>query len=165
MKKNARKRIERHKKAREASALCRQYRIPKVAPAMPEKTLIVWRYIDFAVRYWLCGETWLDFEVITIMGYRENPDTHKFDVPMYEKFDEVRCDVEAKTLDEAEVFCTGSIKWDGCSNIHYPAIEKCAQHLCGRDCWVKFSTLILRIFDTLAPMIPKLDRECAGFED
>lgn len=33
-------------------------------------------------------------------------------------------------LNNIEVFCKGYVKWDGCSNWHFPDFEKCMFHAC-----------------------------------
>lgn len=52
-----------------------------------------------------------------------------------------------KTLDEADIFLHGSIKWDGCSNWYFDEQDKAMLHGCTRDDLVRFGEMMARCWD------------------
>jgi len=133
----------------------------------PQKTLIVWDDLWYAARWWLINECVVGFEVFKINGIHCETQEHGAWVPSgtkgcppgisLEKRDEVACGVAADDLDDADVYVSGHIKWDGCSDIEFPSTKTCMMHLCGRKAWVDLTVLFYRLFDTLAMKIPRMD--------
>jgi hypothetical protein len=62
-------------------------------------------------------------------------------------------------LSEAQVFLSGSIKWDGCSNMNFDAQENCMLHFCGRSDAAKVGKLLDRLYDLADEHIPIYDSE------
>jgi hypothetical protein len=63
------------------------------------------------------------------------------------------------SLAEAEVFLSGSIKWDGCANLHFDAQDECMLHFCGRDDASKVGQLIDLLYDLTEKFLPTYDKE------
>jgi len=59
-----------------------------------------------------------------------------------------------KKIDEAQVFLHGSIKWDGCSNLHFDEQDNVCLHFCGREEATNIGVLFDRLYDLAAKMIP-----------
>ena len=58
------------------------------------------------------------------------------------------------TTDEAQVFLSGSIKWDGCSNLRFDEQDHVMLHFCSRDEAVAVGTLLGRLYDMAKELIP-----------
>jgi hypothetical protein len=64
-----------------------------------------------------------------------------------------------ETTEEAQVYLSGSIKWDGCSNLYFDeqdSIEgtKCSLHFCGKQEAMNVGVLMGRLYDLAAKIIP-----------
>lgn len=57
-------------------------------------------------------------------------------------------------LSEAEVFCSGDVKWDGCANFHFDEQERCMLHTCGRDGIANIGILLGRVHDLAKELCP-----------
>lgn len=56
----------------------------------------------------------------------------------------------------AQIMLSGSIKWDGCSNL---TIEDEPLHFCGRSSMEEFTALLLAIYSLAAELIPSYEGE------
>ena len=65
-------------------------------------------------------------------------------------------------LDKAQVYLSGTVKWDGCSNLDFDINEGCAIHFCGRKDISKVGKLLERLYDLAAQLIPRWDAICAA---
>lgn len=54
---------------------------------------------------------------------------------------------------ESEIMIRGSIKWDGCSNIEFPASQSCMHHECDRVGLTDIGILLGRIYDQCAELM------------
>lgn len=57
--------------------------------------------------------------------------------------------------DEAEVYLSGFVKWDGCSNWEFNAQEECMLHFCDRDSLGYISKIMQKCYDITAEYCPK----------
>lgn len=57
----------------------------------------------------------------------------------------------ASTLDDADVFVSGDVRWDGCTN--YETDRDCMAHACSRESLVALGVLLGRIFDQSAALM------------
>jgi hypothetical protein len=98
----------------------------------------------------------LDFEVLEIAGEQVAP----FKAVLFKRrgdtFDEWTADPTA-----ADVFLSGSIKWDGCSNWNFDAQQDCMLHFCGVKQASGIGRLMARMYDIAAAEIESFDRELA----
>jgi len=62
-----------------------------------------------------------------------------------------------RDISKAQVFMSGNIKWDGCSNIVFDAQEYSALHFCGKNDLLNVGRLLHCIYDFAARNIPKAD--------
>ena len=63
--------------------------------------------------------------------------------------------VEGKTED---LFMSGSVKWDGCSNFRFDGQDDCMLHTCDREGMEAIGTLLTRIWDTATEIIEAWDK-------
>ena len=59
-----------------------------------------------------------------------------------------------ETVEEAQVYLSGSIKWDGCSNLHFGEQKRCSLHFCGKQEAMNVGVLMGRLYDLAAKIIP-----------
>lgn len=58
-------------------------------------------------------------------------------------------------VEHAEVFMSGSVKWDGCINFDFPASKDCMIHACGKaDVKAKFTESFDLIYSLAAEQMP-----------
>jgi hypothetical protein len=136
----------------------------------PVKSLIVWDDLSYVVRWW-GSDYHIDFDVLYINGRDATEHVNGAVTPVQTEglpdglFVELRDALNgtdtADTLDDAEVYVHGTIKWDGCSHLSFPSTATCMMHLCGLKSWLDFANLIARLPKTLGPMVPKWDVEIA----
>jgi hypothetical protein len=87
---------------------------------------------------------WLGFNVYQVLGRTESG------ARMYNRdgYSSSPDPVEDRTV--AQVFISGSIKWDGCSDM---SIDDEPLHFCGRDNVEEFAALLSAIYDLAAELI------------
>lgn len=103
---------------------------------MPPK-LIIWEDILYACEYQQL-EYHMDFKVYAVTGIIEG----ELKEGRY-----VFGDNFTKTHVESEVFCSGFVKWDGCTNFDFDAQEECSLHTCDKEGLVNIGVMLGRVFD------------------
>jgi hypothetical protein len=58
------------------------------------------------------------------------------------------------SIHEAEVFLSGSIKWDGCANVRFDEQDEVMLHFCGQDETDKIGLLFAKLYALAAEHIP-----------
>lgn len=91
---------------------------------------------------------WLSFIVYRIIGRKEDG-TRIYNRDGYKSSPDP---VEHRSL--AQVVLSGSIKWDGCSDI---TIDDEPLHFCGRSDVEEFTALLSAIYDLAAELIPSYE--------
>ena len=110
--------------------------------------------IGRAVRVtWATGAYHVDFQAFTyfpegLIGARS--------AHLYQRAGAVSSLDPVESLDEAEVFAEGSVKWDGCANFTIGEPDECI-HTCDREGLIKIGTLLARVHDIAAEMMPMAD--------
>lgn len=91
---------------------------------------------------------WIGFNVYRVLGKTESG-TRMYNRDGYQSSPDP---VEDRAA--AQVALSGSVKWDGCSNI---IIDDEPLHFCGRSDVKEFSTLLSAIYDLAAELIPSYE--------
>jgi hypothetical protein len=91
---------------------------------------------------------WLGFKVYRVLGRTEGG-TRMYNRDGYKSSPDP---VELRS--EAQVFLSGSIKWDGCADI---SVEDDPLHFCGRSDMEEFIAVLSAIYDLAAELIPAYD--------
>jgi hypothetical protein len=60
-------------------------------------------------------------------------------------------------INKAAVYMSGSVKWDGCSNLTFDEQERVALHFCGKENAMHIGALLGAIYDEAARCIPGWD--------
>lgn len=94
------------------------------------------------------NEYYTDFKVYKITAWSMNNSTR-----YYENKNKQRTHIE-----NADVFMSGHIKWDGCSNIKFDEQDRCMLHFCGKKDAMKIGELMERLYDEGSKYIEHIDR-------
>jgi hypothetical protein len=76
-------------------------------------------------------------------------------LPLYAKDDEKGCSGDTREFADADVFLSGRIKWDGCSDMKFDEQERVMLHFCGRSDAVNLGMLMARLYDLAAELMPE----------
>jgi hypothetical protein len=82
--------------------------------------------LDFVVKI-TPGEYHADYAIYEILG------THVDGTFVYNKAGADSTMEPVETIEEAQIFAHGSVKWDGCSNWHFDITDDCMLHGCDRE--------------------------------
>lgn len=91
---------------------------------------------------------WANFKVFQISAWSLDHSTR-----YYGHFDQELTDTKS-----ADVFMSGSIKWDGCANVQFDEQKKCMLHFCGKKDFAKLGALFDRLYDEAFDQIEKVDK-------
>lgn len=61
------------------------------------------------------------------------------------------------TLDEAQIYLSGSVKWDGCSNLNFDAQESCMLHFCSLAGVQEMAAMIAKVYEIAKENIKRWD--------
>lgn len=122
---------------------------------MPDKTPLAVRVVSFLdLGYTVKAEAhdyYVDYTVYQIDGVDG-------DKPLWHKKGAESTPSYVETLEEAEVFLNGSVKWDGCSNWSLDAMQKdVMMHSCDREGLVAVGEVMARCWDLTATLCPNWD--------
>ncbi len=67
------------------------------------------------------------------------------------------------SLAEAQVYLSGSIKWDGCANLRFDAQDGCMLHFCGRNDAARVGKLFDLLYDLTEQLLPTYDKELGEY--
>jgi hypothetical protein len=71
-------------------------------------------------------------------------------------------DAFVDTVEDAEVYMHGSVKWDGCSNWHIDDQDECMLHFCSREELADIGRAMQLCWDWTAELLPTWDESVAG---
>lgn len=108
-----------------------------------------WHDISFAVEM-TKQEAWVELKVYEISGWIEG-DTNK---PIYPEKDSNGSE-QVETLDAAAVYLSGSIKWDGCSNLNFDEQDRVMLHFCSKTSATNIGVLLGRLYELAAELMPE----------
>jgi hypothetical protein len=91
--------------------------------------------LEFVVKV-IPGEYHADYAIYEILG------THADGSITYNKAGADSTCESVDTIEEAQVFAHGSVKWDGCSNWHFDITDDCMLHGCGREDLLKLGKIL-----------------------
>ena len=87
----------------------------------------------FTVRWRWRNDSWMDFETFEVAGIEGDEGGTK----LYDRKDWQKSGDEVASIDDAQVYCSGYIKWDGCAEIDFGS-----HHFCGARCFKKHIALM-----------------------
>lgn len=91
---------------------------------------------------------WIGFKVYRVLGKTESG------VRMYNRDGYETSPDPVEDREAAQVMLSGSIKWDGCSDM---TIEDEPLHFCGRSDMEEFALLLSAIYDLASELIPSYE--------
>jgi hypothetical protein len=91
-----------------------------------EATVRYFAELEFAVRI-KPGDYSVDYEIFEIVGTTLNGEI------LFERDGATSRPDAVESIDEAQLYAHGSVKWDGCSNWYFDITDDCMLHACGRE--------------------------------
>lgn len=99
----------------------------------------------------------LSFAVVKIIGEQIEPVAGT----LYERY-EMYSDEGTLNPAEADIFLSGAIKWDGCSDWKFDGQDNCLLHFCSMESATSIGRLMEHMYRIATERIPKFDRSLAG---
>ncbi len=96
----------------------------------------------------------VDYTIYDIMGFEG---LNSFDRPLWQKRGASYGPTFVMTLEEAEVYIHGEVKWDGCSNWHFDEQDRVMLHGCRREDILRFGKILAECWDWTAVLCPSWD--------
>ena len=62
-----------------------------------------------------------------------------------------------ESIDEAQVFAHGTVKWDGCSNWHFDEQDNCMLHGCTRHALINIGEVLAQCWDWTNALLPNFE--------
>jgi len=90
----------------------------------------------------------IEFKIYSIEGI-----TLDGDILYHKKNSQVWPD-PVRNIDESEIFCHGSVKWDGCSNWHFDEQDRCMLHAGSKDGIVDLFKPLLECWEIAKKELP-----------
>jgi hypothetical protein len=103
-------------------------------------------------------EHWVDYTLFDIEGWGEGEVKGIYDKPLWHKAGAPSRPSTVKTLDEAEPYLHGTVKWDGCSNWHFDEQERTMLHGCRKSDVQRFGDAMAMCWEWTADLCPAWDR-------
>jgi hypothetical protein len=122
--------------------------------AMSEWTTRVLREIDYTIRARLGdNDCYVDVEAYWIVG-----EAAPSGALLYPRRGALcGADRPVESIDDAERFMNGHVKWDGCSNLEFDDSAECMLHFCGKQHAVRLGALMGAIYDLAHEILPRPD--------
>ena len=91
----------------------------------------------------------VDFKIYEVIGWAESTTLGIYDVPEFYIYhaENVRL---TESIQEAELFLHGEVKWDGCSNWHFDEQDRGMLHGCTRQELLRFGEVMAACWDWAA---------------
>lgn len=67
-------------------------------------------------------------------------------------------DLPASSIDDAEIYLHGDVKWDGCSNWYFDEQDRAMLHGCSRHDVARIGEILGRCWDLARDLCPKFDQ-------
>ena len=96
----------------------------------------------------------VDFTIYDIEGWLEGETKGQYDRPVWHKAGAKASPNPVETIDEAEPYLHGSVKWDGCSDWHFDEQDRCYLHGCSKADVQRFGDVMALCWDLAAEILP-----------
>jgi hypothetical protein len=96
----------------------------------------------------------VDFIVYNIEAWQEGATLEVFDVPLWHKAGSLSRPDAVSSLEGAEPYLHGYVKWDGCSNFYFDEQERGMLHGCERRDVLRFGEVMAACWDWAAELCP-----------
>ncbi len=117
-----------------------------------------WRVdLGYAVRFYDIYSHTAHFDIFNIVDLSE-------DKPRAERRGVTSpLDSPVESLDDAQPYASGFVKWDGC--LEFSTVADQSFHLCGQESGRKLTAFLLAIWDMAATVIPAWNHEIADTKE
>lgn len=109
---------------------------------------------DKALRFTVVAyayEHYVEYFIYDIVGFEDD----NADKPLWQRAGSHTSPDCVETLDQAEVYLSGSIKWDGCSNWKFDEQDRCMLHACDREGLLRYGLVMALCWDWMDEICPR----------
>lgn len=96
----------------------------------------------------------VEYSIYDIEGFGEGEARGVYDRPLWHQAGAAIYPSTVDTLEEAEPYLHGSVKWDGCSNWHFDMQDRVMLHGCSRENVQRFGDVMTLCWDWTAELCP-----------
>lgn len=93
----------------------------------------------------------IDFKVYEIIG----GDINNPNRPLFHKINYQNSNDDTENLEEAQVYLSGTVKWDGCSNLKFDEQDNVMLHFCSRNDIKNLGIMLEKLYDIAIELMPK----------
>jgi len=97
----------------------------------------------------------VEYRIYEVAGH-----SHPDGLPVYERAKGVGPSGFTTSIDNADVYAHGHVKWDGCSNWYFDEQERGMLHECMRDGLLNIGKVLAACWDWTAVLCPRMADEC-----
>lgn len=105
--------------------------------------------IGYAIRATINGTYAVDYEIYELLG--------KDDGHFLYNHKGSPCYNPDEPFKEADVYCHGFVKWDGCSNWHWDEQDDCMLHGCSKQDLLNLGIVLARCWDWTTELLKTFD--------
>lgn len=97
----------------------------------------------------------VEFKIYEILGWEDGDSQEKtYGRPLYRRAGAHSSGDTVETLEESEVYLSGFVKWDGCSNWRFDEQDRCMLHGCSKADVQRFGDVMAACWDWTAELCP-----------
>ena len=115
---------------------------------MSEQQLMIFEDIYYAVLA-IPEEYRVEYKIYVLEGF-SGPDGS----PLFHRKDSRVSPDSVETIEEADIYAHGSVKWDGCSNWYFDEQDRCMLHGCDRYHLTNLGEVLARCWDMTKDLCP-----------
>lgn len=111
--------------------------------------------LSFTVKATVCSH-YVTYVVYDIEAWGEG-ENGEYTVPLWHRKDATSHPDTVETLEEADIYLNGDVKWDGCSNWHFDEQDRAMLHGCSRAGVKRFGEIMAMCWDWTRELLPDFD--------
>lgn len=100
---------------------------------------------------------YVQYDIYEIVYCIEGSTKGVADVPMWHKAGSDDSGDVVATLAESEIYASGSVKWDGCSDWKFDEQDRCMLHGCTKDDLLNLGKILAECWDWTTTLCPHWD--------
>ena len=109
--------------------------------------------LDFTIVA-VAHEFYVEYTVFDIFGWGKG-ESGEYDAPIWCREVDGTWHRPFTTLDEAQPYLHGAVKWDGCSDWHFDEQDRCELHGCSKEDVQRFGAVMAICWDMTAELCPQ----------
>ena len=91
---------------------------------------------------------YVEFKIYQVEGVMENGQ------PLFHQLGAISYPAPVDQIEEAEIYASGSVKWDGCSNWRFDEQDRVMLHGCNKDHLLNLGKILAECWEMTADLCP-----------